>query len=82
MNAGWNADAGAILLVAGDAPGLGQVIFPEDTASTFGDSAMMDLAPVRGAQLTLFSRRGEVGGLPLAVASAAACDRVTVRYLR
>jgi len=28
------------------------------------------------------SRRGEVGGLPLAVASAAACDRVTVRYLR
>ena len=61
MNAGWNADAGAILLVAGDAPGLGEVIFPEVTDSTFGDSALMDLAPVRGAQVTLFSRRGEVG---------------------
>ena len=60
-NVGWNADAGSILLVAGDVPGLGEVIFPEVTDSTFGDSALMDLAPVRGAQLTLFSRRGEVG---------------------
>jgi hypothetical protein len=61
MNAGWNADAGTILLVAGDVPGLGEVIFPEVTDSTFGDSALMDLAPVRGAHVTLFSRRGEVG---------------------
>lgn len=60
-NVGWNADAGSILLVAGDVPGLGEVIFPEVTDSTFGDSALMDLAPVRGAQVTLFSRRGEVG---------------------
>jgi len=65
MNAGWNADAGAILLVAGDAPGLGEVIFPEVTDSTFGDSALMDPAPVRGAQVTLFSRRGEVGNATL-----------------
>jgi len=61
MNAGWNADAGSVLLVAGDVPGLGAVIFPEVTDSTFGDSALMDLSPVRGAQVTLFSRRGEVG---------------------
>ncbi len=59
-NAGWNADAGSILLVAGDVPGLGEVIFPEVTDSSFGDSTLMDLAPVRGAQVTLFSRRGEV----------------------
>jgi hypothetical protein len=59
-NAGWNAEAGSILLVAGDVPGLGEVIFPEVTDSSFGDSALMDLAPVRGAQVTLFSRRGEV----------------------
>lgn len=61
MNAGWNADAGTVLLVAGDVPGLGEVIFPEVTDSTFGDSALMDLAPVRGAHVTLFSRSGEVG---------------------
>jgi len=61
MNAGWNADAGTVLLVAGDVPGLGEVVFPEVTDSTFGDSALMDLAPVRGADVTLFSRRGEVG---------------------
>lgn len=60
-NVGWNADAGAVLLVAGDVPGLGEVIFPEVTDSTFGDSALMDLAPVRGAHVTLYSRRGEVG---------------------
>jgi hypothetical protein len=61
MNAGWNSDAGTILLVAGDVPGLGEVVFPEVTDSTFGDSALMDLAPVRGTHVTLFSRRGEVG---------------------
>lgn len=61
INAGWNADAGSVLLIAGDVPGLGEVIFPEVTDSTFGDSALMDLAPVRGAHVTLFSRRGEVG---------------------
>jgi hypothetical protein len=60
-NVGWNAEAGAVLLVAGDVPGLAEVIFPEVTDSTFGDSALMDLAPVRGAHVTLYSRRGEVG---------------------
>jgi hypothetical protein len=61
INAGWNADAGTVLLIAGDVPGLGEVVFPEVSDSTFGDSALMDLAPVRGAHVTLFSRSGEVG---------------------
>ena len=60
-NVGWNPDAGAALLVAGDVPGIGEVIFPEVTDSTFGDSALMDLAPIRGSRVTLYSRRGEVG---------------------
>ena len=60
-NVGWNADAGTVLLIASDAPGVGEVIFPEVTDSTFGDSALMDLAPVRGSRVTLYSRRGEAG---------------------
>ncbi len=60
-NIGWNADAGTVLLVASDVPGVAEVIFPEVTDSTFGDSVLMDLAPVRGSRVTLFSRRGEAG---------------------
>lgn len=60
-NPGWNADAGAVLLVATDVPGVAEVIFPEVTDSTLGDSALADLAPVRGARVELFSRQGEVG---------------------
>ena len=62
-NVGWNADAGTVLLVASDVPGVGAVVFPEVTDSTFGDSALMDLAPVRGSRLTLYSRRGEAGSV-------------------
>lgn len=61
MNAGWNADAGTVLLVASDAAGVAEVIFPEVSDSTFGDSTLMDLAPVRGSRVTLYSRRGEAG---------------------
>lgn len=61
LNSGWNADAGAMLLVASDAPGVAEVIFPEVTDSTFGDSTLMDLAPVRGARVSLYSRHGEAG---------------------
>ena len=43
-NVGWNSDAGTVLLVASDVPGVGAVVFPEVTDSTFGDSALMDLA--------------------------------------
>jgi hypothetical protein len=60
-NSGWNADAGPTLLVAGDAPDVAQVIFPEVTDSTLGDTTLMDLAPVSGATVELFSRRGSVG---------------------
>lgn len=60
-NVGWNADAGTMLLVASDIPGVAEVIFPEVTDSTFGDSALMDLAPVRGSRVTLYTRRGEAG---------------------
>lgn len=60
-NTGWNADAGPTLLVAGDAPDVAQVIFPEVTDSTLGDTTLMDLAPVSGATVELFSRRGTVG---------------------
>ncbi len=62
-NVGWNADAGTVLLVASDVPGVGAVVFPEVTDSTFGDSALMDLAPVRGSRVTLYSRRGEAGSV-------------------
>ena len=61
LNSGWNADAGAMLLVASDIPGVAEVVFPEVTDSTFGDSTLMDLAPVRGARVSLYSRHGEVG---------------------
>ena len=61
VNSGWNADAGPTLLVAGDAPDVAQVIFPEVTDSTLGDTTLMDLAPVSGANVELFSRRGSVG---------------------
>lgn len=50
-----------MLLVAGDVPGVAEVVFPEVTDSTLGDSALTDLAPVRGAQVELFSRRGVAG---------------------
>jgi hypothetical protein len=60
-NVGWNPDAGTVLLVASDVPGIGEVIFPEVTDSTFGDSVLMDLAPVRGSRVSLFSRAGEAG---------------------
>lgn len=60
-NSGWNADAGPTLLVIGDAPDVAQVIFPEVTDSTLGDTTLMDLAPVSGATVELFSRRGSVG---------------------
>ena len=61
VNSGWNADAGPTLLVAGDAPDIAQVIFPEVTDSTLGDTTLMDLAPVSGATVELFSRRGRIG---------------------
>lgn len=61
VNSGWNADAGPTLLVAGDAPDVAQVIFPEVTDSTLGDTTLMDLAPVSGATVELFSRRGRIG---------------------
>ena len=60
-NSGWNSDAGPTLLVTGDAPDVAQVIFPEVTDSTLGDTTLMDLAPVSGATVELFSRRGSVG---------------------
>lgn len=60
-NPGWNADAGPMLLVASDVAGVAEVVFPEVTDSTLGDSALTDLAPVRGAQVELFSRRGHAG---------------------
>jgi hypothetical protein len=60
-NPGWNADAGPMLLVASDVPGVAEVIFPEVTDSTLGDSTLIDLAPVRGARVELFSRRGDAG---------------------
>jgi hypothetical protein len=50
-----------MLLVASDIPGVAEVVFPEVTDSTFGDSTLMDLAPVRGARVSLYSRHGEVG---------------------
>lgn len=62
-NVGWNAEAGTVLLVASDVPGVGAVVFPEVTDSTFGDSALMDLAPVRGSRVALYSRRGEAGSV-------------------
>ena len=61
VNTGWNADAGPVLLVASDAADVAEVVFPEVTDSTFGDSALLDLAPVRGARVTLLSRHGQVG---------------------
>jgi hypothetical protein len=61
LNTGWNADAGTMLIVATDVAGVGEVVFPEVTDSTFGDSTLMDLAPVRGARVTLYSRHGEAG---------------------
>ena len=61
VNSGWNADAGPTLLVAGDAPDIAQVIFPEVTDSTLGDTTLMDLAPVSGATVELFSRGGRIG---------------------
>ncbi|NUR19379.1 MAG: hypothetical protein HOQ12_07570 [Gemmatimonadaceae bacterium] len=61
LNSGWSPDAGSVLLVASDIPGVAQVIFPEVTDSTFGDSTLTDLAPVRGTRVTLYSRRGEAG---------------------
>ena len=50
-----------MLLVASDIPDVAQVVFPEVTDSTFGDSTLTDLAPVRGTRVTLYSRRGEAG---------------------
>jgi hypothetical protein len=61
VNSGWNADAGPTLLVAGDAPDVAQVIFPEVTDSTLGDTTLMDLAPVSGATVELFSHKGRIG---------------------
>ncbi|HEX2716994.1 MAG TPA: hypothetical protein VHM67_04890 [Gemmatimonadaceae bacterium] len=61
VNSGWNADAGPVLLVASDAAEVAEVIFPEVTDSTFGDSTLLDLAPVRGARVLLLSRHGQVG---------------------
>ncbi len=60
-NSGWNADAGPVLLVASDVADVAEVVFPEVTDSTFGDSTLLDLAPVRGARVTLLSRHGQVG---------------------
>ncbi|NUO64198.1 MAG: hypothetical protein HOQ30_12885 [Gemmatimonadaceae bacterium] len=61
LNSGWSPDAGAVLLVASDIPDVAQVVFPEVTDSTFGDSTLTDLAPVRGTRVTLYSRHGETG---------------------
>lgn len=61
LNSGWAPEAGAVLLVASDIPDVAQVVFPEVTDSTFGDSTLTDLAPVRGARVTLYSRHGQAG---------------------
>jgi hypothetical protein len=61
LDSGWNADAGGVLLVASDVAGVAEVVFPEVTDSTFGDSTLMDLSPVRGARVTLYARHGEAG---------------------
>ncbi|HEX8849174.1 MAG TPA: hypothetical protein VF761_06575 [Gemmatimonadaceae bacterium] len=61
LNSGWAPEAGAVLLVASDIPDVAQVVFPEVTDSTFGDSTLTDLAPVRGTRVTLYSREGQAG---------------------
>lgn len=58
---GWVATAGPVLLVAGDTPDGGAMVFPDYPDSTLDDSARFDLAPYRSMVVDLFARSGAVG---------------------
>jgi hypothetical protein len=57
----WDTTAGSVLLVRGDSPGDAQVVFPQYADSTLPDTVRLDPAPIRGATLDVFGRRGLLG---------------------
>lgn len=58
---GWVPSAGPLLLVAGDTPDAGAMVFPQYADSLLSDTAQFDLAPYRAMVVDLFARSGAVG---------------------
>ena len=60
-SAAWDAAAGPVLLVRGNASESAYVVYPEYSDSTLPDSTRFDVAPLRNAEVELYGHAGAVG---------------------
>lgn len=57
----WDAAAGPVLLVRGDAPDSAYVVFPQYSDSTIPDNVRFDVARIQNAEVDLYGHAGAVG---------------------
>lgn len=60
-SSGWDASAGAVLVVRDSVPSSGFVVFPQYTDSVLPDTVRFESESLRGTALDLLGRAGQVG---------------------
>ncbi|HUF26691.1 MAG TPA: hypothetical protein VMM18_06890 [Gemmatimonadaceae bacterium] len=79
---GWNPEAGAALLVAGESPQYASVVLPDATGA-LSDTLTLDASVIADSRVDLFSRTGRVGaGYVAGVLQPTSGDCVAWPYVR